>query len=100
MAELLIKVITMVDDKDNIIKIEIADELVSKLNIHEILQYYLRQLLEEQLKGKDCAKLQKRFEVVKRAIFREQHRRWLLENNKSFYFENPIVLQTQKEMDN
>lgn len=62
MAELLIKVITMVDDKDNIIKIEIADESVSKLNIHEILQYYLRQLLEEQLKGKDCTKLQNRSE--------------------------------------
>ena len=89
----------MVDDKENIIKIEIMDNSINRLNLHELLQYSLRQLLEEQLKGKDCSRIQNRLDAINRAVAREAYKQCLLENNKSFYFENPIVLQTTKQME-
>lgn len=76
----------MIDDKENIVKIEVADEAISKLNLDEISQYYLRQLLEEQRKGKDCTELEFKYECLKLAIYTQKHREWILDNqDKVFY---------------
>lgn len=89
----------MVDDKENIIKIEIMDNSINRLNLHELLQYSLRKLLEEQLKGKDCSRIQNRLDAINRAVAIEAYKQCLLENNKSFYCENPIPLQKTEQDD-